>query len=63
MTEWIEHHGGHCPVPENSWPTVKLRNGESGEHFAFNLIWEHDGRGDDIVAYKPEMSRELEKPE
>lgn len=52
---WIEHDGGACPVHEMSFPEVMLRNGKKGVHLAYNLIWECDGRGDDIVAFRPEQ--------
>jgi len=52
---WVEHQGGPCPVPEMSFPEIMLRNGNRGAHLAFDLIWEHDGRSDDIVAYRPEQ--------
>lgn len=52
---WIEHEGGACPVHEMSFPEVILRSGRKGVHAAHNLIWEHDGRSDDIVAYRPEQ--------
>lgn len=49
---WIEHDGGPCPVPPGSAPTVRLRSGSEGIQVACCLVWEHDGRSDDIIAYK-----------
>jgi len=51
---WIEWAGGECPVAPGSAPHVQLRDGRMGVHVACCLIWEHDGRGDDIIAYRPE---------
>jgi hypothetical protein len=51
---WIAHDGGPCPVNEGSAPEVMLRNRRTGVVIAICLAWEHDGRGDDIIAFKPE---------
>jgi hypothetical protein len=51
---WIAHDGGPCPVNEGSLPKIMLRDGKTGFILGCALIWEHDGRGDDIIAYKPE---------
>jgi len=51
---WLRHDGGPCPVAEESTVKVKLRSGDIGTMKGYELYWEHDGRTDDIIAYKPE---------
>lgn len=50
---WIEHDGGPCPVADHAIVDALLRDGQCGENrCADTLFWEHDGRRDDIVAYR-----------
>lgn len=51
---WIKHDGGPCPVPLDSIVDVMIFSRQTGNFFACNLLWEHDGRQDDIIAYRPE---------
>lgn len=64
MSDWIEWHGGQCPLPAGTQFEYRLRNGGTGEPLwnptAWN--WGHDGGEYDIVAYRslspPEIDRE-----
>lgn len=49
---WVEHTGGPCPVNESEPVEAMLRDGRAGIRAAFTLFWNHDGRDDDIVAYR-----------
>lgn len=53
-SEWIEWHGGECPIASDEPAAVRFRNGAV---FGFDscpkdLIWRHDGDEGDIVAYR-----------
>lgn len=53
---WVPWAGGECPVDQDTWVEVTLRNGKSwigkeaqrGEEW----LWDHDGGSDDIIAYR-----------
>ncbi len=50
---WIEWKGGECPVRYRTVVAIKFRAGVSiDETPADGWVWEHDGEGGDIVAYK-----------
>ncbi|MHB8283634.1 MAG: hypothetical protein ACYDD1_03065 [Caulobacteraceae bacterium] len=52
--EWVEWHGGHCPVAPQSLVHVKFRDQIDGfeeRHDADGLRWDHRGSGGDILAY------------
>jgi len=56
---WLPWDGGdECPVEPATSVTVKLRDDKVGTMLACELYWEHDGRADDIIAYKPEPSHD-----
>lgn len=50
---WIEWGGGDMPVSENTFLLVRYR-GEFQEDkcIAGNMIWNHSGEEDDIIAYR-----------
>lgn len=56
--DWIEWHGGECPVAGDARVTVKLRDGwvlhdDDPEDRADGWNWQHDCSPIDIVAYRP----------
>lgn len=59
MSDWIEHDGGPCPVPDRQRVAIKLRDGSVHLPTLFILwIWHHDSSllepCDHIIAYRPE---------
>lgn len=50
--EWIDWHGGTCPLPEHYFPQVRYRSGGNTEMQANRLRWTHTGAWDDILAYR-----------
>ena len=52
--EWIEHHGGECPVPANTLIDVRWRNviGPENPICAGKYGWAHTGGAWDIIAYR-----------
>lgn len=56
--DWIEWHGGACPVHKHSRPTVRMRNGVvRSSRYAESWTWDHIGSAPEwqIVAYIPEQ--------
>lgn len=54
VNDWIEWHGGECPLPEGTPFYVRLRSGSEYECCRSDrLFWFHNGWGGDIVAYRP----------
>lgn len=53
---WVEWGGGECPLDDECYMRVKLRNGKTSEPaIALSWVWEHLGDNPtDIVAYKIE---------
>lgn len=71
MNDWIEWHGGECPVPHGTEVEVKCADGGVGRRAAGMLIWSHFFSKGDIVAYRvvkpaahvdPELLRETFAP-
>jgi hypothetical protein len=64
MSEWIEWHGGECPVPDGTLVHVRYRDGEESVILRANIhddenerdagyaFWRNDGYSNDIVAYR-----------
>lgn len=54
MTDWIEWKGGDQPVEDGTIVEFKLRINENISYTgnACRLFWHHDGREDDIIAYR-----------
>lgn len=54
MTNWIEWHGGECPVPAGTKVDVKFRDGKQSTNLAgrWNYCWENEGGHWDIIAYR-----------
>lgn len=54
--EWRPWSGGRQPVPDATLVDYRLRRDEPGK-FGTNtadvLFWHHDGRGDDLIAWRP----------
>ena len=51
--EWIEWHGGECPVAPETRVEVKFRSGECNSKFkAGTWNWKHSGWASDIIAYR-----------
>ena len=56
MTDWIRWDGGERPVPMSTLVEVRYRNSvlspiRTARH-RMALQWDHEGRHDDIVAYR-----------
>ena len=51
---WLPHNGGPCPVADDVYLTIQLRNGDVGVNVARYVNWKHYGERYDIIAYKPE---------
>ena len=53
MTDWINWHGGECPVGPSVRVEVDLRDGYTGAYGAADdFRWGHDGTGGDIIRYR-----------
>ena len=54
LIEWIKWTGGNRPVPKHWMVQAMSRQAELGTVCmeAGDLIWEHSGAMDDIVAYR-----------
>lgn len=54
---WINWHGGKCPVPSLTLVSVRFRTGKgsSGSASARAFRWDHMRLGGDIVAYRVEQ--------
>jgi hypothetical protein len=53
--EWIDWHGGECPVPEGTRVEVRFRIEQTAERSdPENWRWDHrpEGGGGDIIAYR-----------
>lgn len=61
--EWIEWHGGECPVPAYASGRVKLRGGVVSSGSLCGLDWSHNGKSWNILAYKVCDPREHEPSE
>ena len=51
---WIEWHGGECPIKDD-WTAIDimLRNGRVFDREQRGTwVWRHDGKEDDIIAYR-----------
>lgn len=56
--DWIEWNGGECPVDAETIVSLKCREFPVLiARKAKNIRWHHDGKFDDIVAYKLEKSQ------
>lgn len=56
VNDWIEWHGGECPLPEGTPFDVRFRSGVEGygcESVSHLLRWDHTGLAGDVVAYRP----------
>ena len=64
---WIEHGGGECPVPLDSFVIVQqrsnfIRDRKTARHWCQRPddpawgrdCWKHTGEWEDIIAYRPE---------
>lgn len=56
MSDWIEWHGGECPIRNGEVVEVKKRYGgtelfQQQHHYCYQL-WTHYGDGLDIIAYR-----------
>jgi len=49
---WKPHDGGKQPTDDLAIIDYVCRNGARGHNLAECLFWHHDGRGDDIIAYR-----------
>lgn len=50
--DWIEWHGGECPVPPKTLVKIKLRSGHvTGPVFAAHCEWKRHNHHADIVEY------------
>lgn len=52
VTEWTKWTGGSCPVFGTLNVDYRERNGTEHTAPAAALVWEHEGDGGDIVAYR-----------
>lgn len=57
MSDWIEWHGGECPVPPDTRVLFRVRNGVGEKGKAGSLAWDHLGAKhqdgwSDIIAYR-----------
>lgn len=51
--DWIEWHGGECPVPRDTLVQIKLRSGDVRRPGrAASFFWHHDRGNTDIVSYR-----------
>lgn len=51
--EWIGWGGGVCPVSENTFLLVRYRGDfHDDKCTAGNMLWEHSGEEEDIIAYR-----------
>lgn len=50
--DWIEWHGGECPVPPETKVEVELRGGAVMEACAGDYYWDHYDDDGDIVSYR-----------
>lgn len=55
MEKWIDWEGGECPVADDTWVFIRLRDGtvsdSAGPARSHTLRWGHNGIGSDIIAY------------
>jgi len=53
MSEWIQWHGGECPVARDASLSIRFRDGcEMPGAGDDSLRWSHSGGNGDIVAYR-----------
>jgi hypothetical protein len=50
-TDWIEWHGGECPVEPGTMVAIRLRDGDEFDCLSNYLRWYHKGYETDIIAY------------
>lgn len=51
--DWIEWHGGDCPVADNTTVEVSYRGGIGTiESSAWRFSWSHKISGSDIIKYR-----------
>lgn len=56
VADWIDWHGGDCPVPRGTVVSVRLRGGGEATRLTYPeaLVWSHIFEPHDIVAYRVE---------
>lgn len=61
---WIEWEGGECPLPDDAWVQVKMRDLDvtTGTPGRSGWIWGCYGECDDIIAYRPILDTKPEPP-
>lgn len=52
VDDWIEWHGGDCPVSPSTRVDYRIRNGDEGSDAAGNLVWAYGDESYDIAAYR-----------
>lgn len=54
LCDWIEWHGGECPVPAGTLVHLRFRSGRETAYVqdAANWQWEHWGGRGEIIAYR-----------
>ena len=51
--QWIEWHGGECPVPAGADVEVEFRDGSKARHYSARAwYWGYSGHGADIIRYR-----------
>jgi len=62
---WIEWDGGECPLPDDAWCEVMMRDGEKmqGRQSRSCWVWRCYGSRDDIIAYRPILNAKPSEPE
>ena len=50
--EWIDWAGGECPVDQNTYVEVSMRDGTTDKSESWVFSWTHDGNAQDIVRYR-----------
>lgn len=52
--DWIEWHGGECPVAPDTWLQAKFRDGdiETKQAGHWDVCWQNDNMPEDIIAYR-----------
>lgn len=64
MNDWIEWHGGECPVPAGERIDIRFRGGTYEDYQpSEGWRWTHVGGAYDIVAYRISKPAEPPKPD